>query len=336
MPRTGLRSTMMRTLLAKNAMPVAPRSRPVTANRHSMRRRVFNQQPISRLAIWARRIALFSLVATLIAIIIVRSGALDLLPALSTLAGALVLACVAILLACGAGIVIWREGVGGGRYAVTAFFVGLVLIAYPLYLGARAYRLPAIYDITTDPIDPPRFDAIARLRPRDANPITYAGLYTAEQQHNAYADIEPDDTTVSPQEAYDAAMKVVTKRRWRVVDARPPQAGVPALPPPGAKPRQVDTRSSPNVGARDGIIEAVARTPILGFRDDVVVRVRATSDGARIDVRSASRYGRNDLGTNASRVRNLIDDIDDVLAAPQKKAPAPVQPPAKGASSAKR
>jgi Protein of unknown function (DUF1499) len=298
-----------------------------------MRRRVFKEQSISRLSIWARRIALFSLVATVIAIIIVRSGALDLVPALSTLAGALVLACVAILLAFGAGIVIWREGVGGGSYAVTAFFIGFALIAYPLYLGARAYHLPAIYDITTDPIDPPRFDAIARLRPRDANPITYAGLYTAEQQHNAYADIEPDDTTVSPQEAYDAAMKVITKRRWRVVDARPPQGGPPAAPPPGARLRAAaDTRSSPNATARDGIIEAVARTPILGFRDDVVVRVRATSDGARIDVRSASRYGRNDLGTNASRVRNLIDDIDDVLAAPQKKAPAPVQPPAKGAS----
>ena len=59
-------------------------------------------------------------------------------------------------------------------------FIGLALIAYPLYLGIKGYRLPAIYDITTDPIDPPRFDAIARLRPRDANPIAYEGLYAAE------------------------------------------------------------------------------------------------------------------------------------------------------------
>jgi hypothetical protein len=66
------------------------------------------------------------------------------------------------------------------------------------------------------------------------------------------------------------------------------------------------------------------------------VRVRPTSDGTRIDVRSASRYGRHDLGTNATRVRNLISDIDDVLALPQKPVPAPApatkpQPPAKGA-----
>ena len=294
-----------------------------------MRHRILNDQPVSRLAIWARRLALFALAATFVAIIIVRSGALDIVPALSTLGGALVLACVAILLALASGVVIWRDGIGGGRYAAAALFIGCALIAYPAYLGLKAYRLPAIYDITTDPIDPPQFDAIARLRPRDANPIAYAGLYAAEQQNAAYPDIAPDETTATPQEAYNAAMKVIAKRRWRVVDARPPQ------------PRVADLRRSGDPAIRDGIIEAVARTPILGFRDDVVVRVRATADGARIDVRSASRYGRHDFGANASRVRNLIDDVDDVLSAPaparpDKKAPAPVprQPP--GKASAKR
>lgn len=306
-----------------------------------MVRRLAADAPISRLAIWARRTALFSLAATFVAVIIVRSGALEIVPALSTLAGALVLAGVAILLSFAAGIAIWKDGLGGLRYAVAALLIGCALIAYPLYLGIKAYRLPAIYDISTDPIDPPQFDAIARLRPRDANPITYAGLYTAEQQHTAYADIEPDDTTATPQEAYDAAMKVIAKRRWRVVDSRPPQ---------GPLPRVLDARGaqlSPSRAAqaaqaspvRDGIIEAVARTPILGFRDDVVVRVRATPDGARIDVRSASRYGRHDLGTNAKRVRELIDDIDEVLATPvpvKKQAPAAKPAQAGKGTSAKR
>jgi len=283
-----------------------------------MVRRRISEQPTSRLAIWSRRVALFSLVATFIAIIIVRSGALEIVPALSTLGGALALAVLAILFAFGAAVSIWKDGVGGIGEAVTGLLIGLALIAYPLYVGARAYKLPAIYDITTDPIDPPRFDAIARLRPRDANPVAYAGLYTAEQQRLAYSDIEPDLTSASAQEAYDAALKVITKRKWHVVDARPPQGTAP----------------------RDGLIEAIARTPILGFRDDVAVRVRATHEGARIDVRSASRYGRHDLGTNAARVRSLIEDIDDILATPtpDKKQPAvpkPGQPPGKG-SSAKR
>jgi uncharacterized protein (DUF1499 family) len=288
-----------------------------------MARRRLTEQPTSRLAIWSRRIALFSLAATFIAIIVVRSGALEIVPALSTLGGAMALAALAILLAFGAAVSIWKDGVGGIGEAVTGLLIGLALIAYPLYVGVRAYKLPAIYDITTDPIDPPRFDAIARLRPRDANPVTYAGLYTAEQQRTAYSDIEPDLTNVSAQEAYNAVLKVITKRKWHVVDARPPQATAP----------------------RDGLIEAIARTPILGFRDDVAVRVRATQEGARIDIRSASRYGRHDLGTNAARVRALIEDIDDVLATPakgekpekpEKQAPGPKTPPQpapKGASA---
>jgi uncharacterized protein (DUF1499 family) len=282
-----------------------------------MVRRRIPEQPVSRLAVWARRLALFSLAATLIAIVIVRSGALDIVPALSTLAGALVLAVVAILLAFAAGVAIWREGITGIREAATGLIVGAALIAYPLYLGVKAYRLPAIYDVTTDPIDPPRFEAIARLRPRDANPVNYAGLYAAEQQREAYADIEPDVTDASPQDAYDVALKVVTKRKWRVVDARPPQA----------------------MPARDGLIEAIARTPILGFRDDVVVRVRAAPEGARIDIRSASRYGRHDLGTNAARVRSLMDDIDDALSAPVAEKKQPEAKPAQAAgrgNSAKR
>ena len=201
-----------------------------------MVRRRIAEQPTSRLAIWARRVALFSLAATVIGIIIVRSGTLDIVPALATLAGALLLAVVAILLAFGAGAVIWIEGVSGMREAVAAFFIGLALVAYPLYLGVKAYRLPAIYDVTTDPIDPPKFEAIARLRPRDANPVTYAGLYAAEQQHAAYSDIEAEMTDSSPQEAYDAVLKVITKRKWHIVDSRPP-------------------------GAREGHIEAIARTP---------------------------------------------------------------------------
>jgi hypothetical protein len=298
-----------------------------------VRRRIL-EEPVSRLAIWSRRVALFSLVATFIGVIIVRSGALDVVPAVSTLAGALALAVVAILLALGAGIMIWKDGLGGFRQAASAVLIGLALIGYPAYLGVRAYQLPAIYDVTTDPIDPPQFDAIARLRPRDANPVTYQGLYAAELQHVAYSDIEAEQTTATPQEAFDAAMKVISKRRWRVVNARPPAQGLPPT-------RVSNPRAPQDFSGRDGIIEAVARSLILGFREDVVVRIRATNDGTRIDARSASRYGRNDLGSNATRMRNLMSDIDDVLSAPKKekeeeKPPRPIQPPERSGRSAKR
>jgi hypothetical protein len=58
----------------------------------------------------------------------------------------------------------------------------------------------------------------------------------------------------------------------------------------------------------------------MGFRDDIAVRVRRDDEGSKIDVRSASRYGRHDFGTNASRIRSLLEDIDDRLTADSDKA----------------
>jgi uncharacterized protein (DUF1499 family) len=275
-------------------------------------RRFVHSEPASKLAIWARRIAGFAFVATLLAVIIVRSGLLEIQPALATFAGALAIAIIALLVSFAAFVVIWMEGLAGMGAALAAMLISLALLAYPAYLGLKAYRLPWIYDITTDPIDPPRYEALARLRPRDANPVAYAGLYAAEQQRIAYPDIGPLGTNATPEAAYNATLAVVNKRRWRVVDARPPQAG-----------------------RREGRIEAVARTPIMGFRDDVVVRVRAEPDGARIDARSSSRYGQFDFGTNASRIRNLINDIEDGIRQQRPEKP-PTPPPAKKGAPGKK
>jgi len=211
------------------------------------------------------------------------------------------MAAVALFLAFAALAVIWREGLAGIGAALTAVAVSLVKIAYQDYLALKAYRLPWLYDITTDPIDPPRYEALARLRVREANPTTYRGLYAADQQRAAYRDVGPLITNVAPQVAYDAALAVVNKRRWRIVDARAPQAG-----------------------RREGRIEAVARTPIMGFRDDVMIRVRAEPDGTRIDARSSSRYGAFDFGTNAARVGGLMNDIEDTLRAQKlERSPTP-------------
>ncbi len=277
-----------------------------------MASRRLSDEPMSQLAVWARRLALFSLVAAILSIIIVRSGLLEIVPALATFAGALVFALAAIVLAFAAIVVIWREGIDGFRSALLALGIGAALVAYPAYLSTKAYRLPPIADITTDPSDPPQFETIARLRPRGANPIAYPGAAAAEMQHDAYPDIGPLVVTTNAQQTYEAALAVISRRKWFVVDARTPQTG-----------------------RREGHIEAVSRTPIMGFREDVAVRVRPDGDGARLDVRSASRYGTHDLGGNASRIRSLIDEVDGLLGTQtlEKTPPARRVPqrPAKGA-----
>jgi uncharacterized protein (DUF1499 family) len=57
--------------------------------------------------------------------------------------------------------------------------------------------------------------------------------------------------------------------------------------------------------------QAVATTPLMRFRDDVVVEVRPSQDErfCEIHARSKSRTGKSDLGTNAYRIRSLLADI---------------------------
>jgi hypothetical protein len=269
------------------------------------RRRVIAEPP-SRLAIVARRLAVFSLAVVLLAIVIERADLLEITPVLMTFGAALALALLAILVAIASFVTLWRHGGPGFAQAMTAVVIGLAMLAYPSYLGYKGYSLPAIKDITTDPIDPPRFEVVARVRPPNSN--IYPGLATAELQKEAWPDIDPLLVTVNSKIVFDLAVAVVTKRKWRIVNARPPQTG------------------------RDGVIEAIARTPIMGFRDDVVVRVRAVREGARVDVRSASRYGYTDFGTNAERVLALLDEIDDAASAEKpERQERPAKPPPKAA-----
>jgi uncharacterized protein (DUF1499 family) len=275
------------------------------------RRPSFGDEPVSRLAAWSGRLALFALAVAALSIVIVRSGLLEIEPALATFAAALVFAALAVLLSFLAFVVIWRQGRSGLGSAILGLILGLLLLAYPGYLGYRASKLPAIHDITTDPDNPPRFDVLARLRPRGSS--DYPGGAVAQAQRTAYPDIAPLQESVPPKLAYDIALALVNKRKWHVVDTRPPAAG-----------------------RREAVIEAVARTPIMGFRDDVVIRVSAVGAGARVDMRSASRYGLHDFGANAARIRSLLEDIDDAVNAapeprpePEKKAQPPKRAPVK-------
>jgi uncharacterized protein (DUF1499 family) len=255
------------------------------------------QAPVSQVAAWSGRFGLFAFAVALLSIIIVRSGFLDIAPALATFAAALMFAGLAILLAFAAFVVIWRQGTRGLGRAVGGMFLGILLLAYPGYLGYRAQKLPAINDITTDAANPPRFSVLARLRPRGTS--DYPGQRFAEQQRKAYPDIEPWQYDAPAATAYKVALAVVTKRKWNILDT---QAPAPARP---------------------GTIEAVARTLIMGFRDDVVVRITQAGSGTRVDVRSASRYGTHDFGANARRVASLLSEIDDAMDAALSKPAVP-------------
>lgn len=272
----------------------------------------YQSEPVSSLASWARNLAVFAVVAVVVSVIIVRFDFLEPKPALATLFGGLAIACLSILFGLAGFAAIWQNGSRGMARILLAFLINGAILAYPAYLGLQYRKLPPIHDITTDPIDPPRFDALARLRTGEGtNTAVYAGLYSAEQQRHFYPDIEPIELEISVDRAYAIALQLVNKRKWIVIDDRAPQP-----------PRRI------------GRIEAVARTPIMGFREDISIRVVPDGDDSRVDIRSASRNFDSDLGSNAALVKKFIDDLNTAADAdalkPVKKTPvAPPKAPAK-------
>ena len=169
--------------------------------------------------------------------------------------------------------------------AAVAVVLGAVAVVVPWRLQQAAQAVPPIHDITTDTVTPPRFVEAAALRQslRVPNGLDYSNDVAA-QQRTGYPEIQPVFLAVSPDEAYRRAMAVVTARGWEVL------AGDDAA----------------------HRIEATDTTRWFGFKDDVAIRIAAIPNGgSRVDVRSVSRVGRSDIGTNARRIREFLAELQN-------------------------
>ena len=166
--------------------------------------------------------------------------------------------------------------------AAAGIVAGLAVVSVPSAFILSGVGKPPIHDITTDTVNPPPFVAVLPLRAGAPNPPEYAGGAAADQQRRAYPDIAPLVVHLSASAAFDRVDAAVRDLGWELVGS---------------------DRTS-------GRIEATDTTFWFGFKDDVVVRITEDSgQGSRIDVRSKSRVGVGDLGTNARRVRELLSRL---------------------------
>jgi uncharacterized protein (DUF1499 family) len=235
---------------------------------------------------WSCRVALFSVALIATALVLHRLLGAPTPLALNIFKAAFAGAGGALLLGCVACLQIWRRGRGGASAAFCGIVTGLAIFAWPALYIPTVMVLPEINDVTTDPRAPPPFVTLAKFRVAGANSPAYPGEAFARQQAVAYPDLRPFMVDRSADEAFELAAEAVRRLKLRVVSEEPPRG------PSGR-----------------GTIEAVDRTLIVGFYDDVAIRVEGDQRRARIDVRSASRYGSHDLGRNASRVRKILKEV---------------------------
>ena len=63
-------------------------------------------------------------------------------------------------------------------------------------------------------------------------------------------------------------------------------------------------------------LQAVARTRVLRFQDDVTVRIRLRARVAEVSVRSRSRVGKADFGQNARNIRAFQAELERQMLTP--------------------
>ncbi|CAM4069895.1 DUF1499 domain-containing protein [Vreelandella rituensis] len=165
-----------------------------------------------------------------------------------------------------------------------AILGAIALLSVPWQHWQRAQAVPPIHDITTDTQDPPAFEALAQAREEAPNAVDYPGEATARQQRQAYPDVEPLVVQASMEAVLGAAQAEIEDAGWQLA------------------------------AVTDDKLEATATTAWFGFQDDVVIRLTQTDSGIRVDMRSASRLGRSDVGTNAARIKAFLEKLEERLA----------------------
>ena len=179
---------------------------------------------------------------------------------------------------------IW-SGLSGSRFGFALALISLVsslTVAGTLWQWkTKAESLPRIHDVSTDTDNPPLFKAILPLRKDAPNPADYGGPDIAAKQQAGYPDIGPLMLPVAPGEVFQKALSAAINMGGEIIEAN-----------------------------RDaGLIEATYTTYWFGFKDDMVVRITPEKTGSRIDVRSVSRVGVSDVGTNAKRIRRFLENM---------------------------
>ncbi len=182
-------------------------------------------------------------------------------------------------------IIAVRASLGADRNLLAiAIFLGLLPLAILLPHLSKALSLPMINDISTDTVNPPKFvDSVPR-RVGSANSVAYGGSDSwpadklAAVTRAAYPDLKTQSTSISFSEAVRRSTLILEDMGLEIIMS------------------DIDL----------GRVEATATSFWFGFKDDLVVRVAENEGRVMIDLRSKSRVGQADFGSNAERIREFI------------------------------
>ena len=230
----------------------------------------------SRWAIWARRLGSFALPLTVIPILMHRAQAMSTEAFDAVEIVALVVTLLTLAVTLGAISRLWVTGDLGWGKAIAGLVLGLVCLA-PLGLWTAEFVLyPGLPDASTAAASPPELltPVASAASPSPADPVP------------AFPNLKNRNYPVSTGRMFQLVDQLVVDRGWAV-----------------------SRRREPATSGEDGQINAIAMT-LLGFRDEVAVRVTAAPDGSIVAMRSASLTPVDEPRVNGKRVEDFLTVLD--------------------------
>jgi hypothetical protein len=252
----------------------------------------------SKWAIWARRLGAFALPLAVIPVFLHRERLISSADfhIIELVAGGFAL--LALFLAIGAFARLWVTGDQGWVRATFGLLFALACLLPMAFVAWLALHYPPVSDVSTDYADPPRLSS------------TIGAVLTPEQRAEIQAIFPNARTRSYPIEA---------QQMFQIIEQQ--------LAANGWEPR---ARRAPTTPLDAGEIGAIATT-LLGWRDEVAIRVRGVPTGSTVDMRSNAAHDWRDLGENGRRVETFLLALDQRITlllrdAPQTGAAAPAAP----------
>ncbi|MHB1109867.1 MAG: DUF1499 domain-containing protein [Devosia sp.] len=251
----------------------------------------------SKWAIWARRCGSLALPLAVIPVFMHRERLITSVDFHIIEVIAMGVAALALFLAVGAFARLWVTGDQGWGKATIGLFFSLLCLGPLAFILALALRYPPVSDVTTDFTRPPGLVSQVQTRP-----------WTPEERQAIEIAFPNARTRTYPIEApqiYALAAQLVDAWGWE------PRA-----------------RREPQTPLAEGQINAVATT-LLGWRDEVAIRITGDARGSVVAMRSTALHGIHDLGENGRRIEDFLAALDNQITLMMRDAPlAPAPEPA--------
>lgn len=243
----------------------------------------------SKSAIWSRRFGSLALPLMVLPVLLHRERLISSADFMIVEAVAMAVAALALVLAVTAFARLWVTGdQGWGKATLGLLFSLICLVPLAVYVW-QASNYPAATDITTDFARPPGLVSQGPAQPSAA--IDRAAV------ESAFPNARTRTYPVEASRLFALLNQLVQDRDW-----------------------EVRTRREPLTPLAEGQINAIATT-LLGWRDEVAIRIEGTPEGSVVAMRSAALHGGHDLGSNGRRIEAFLAALDERITTLLRETP---------------